>query len=57
MGYPTVVFLDENLSLIQAIPGYHAPDQFEMIMTYFGQDNHKKMPWSKYEKSYIPMKR
>ncbi len=57
MGYPTVVFLDESLNLIQAIPGYHAPAQFEMIMTYFGQDNHKKMPWSKYEKSYIPMKR
>ena len=57
MSYPTIIFLDENLDLIQTIPGYRAADQFEMIMTYFGEDNHKKMPWTKYEKTYQPMKK
>lgn len=57
MAYPTIVFLDEDLNLIQAIQGFRPPDQFEMIMTYFGEDNHKKIPWVKYEKTYQPIKR
>ncbi len=57
MSYPTIIFLDEDLNLIQSIPGYRAADQFEMIMTYFGDDNYKKMPWTKYEKTYQPMKK
>ncbi len=57
MSYPTIIFLDEDLNLIQTIPGYRAADQFEMIMTYFGEDIHKKMPWTKYEKTYQPMKK
>lgn len=57
MSYPTLIFLDEDLNLIQAIPGYRAANQFEMIMTYFGEDNHKKMPWTKYEKTYQPMRK
>lgn len=56
MVYPTLVFLDENMNLIQTIQ-YRSPEQFEMIITYFGDDNHKKMPWNKYEKNYIPMKK
>ena len=51
MAYPTLVFLDENMNLIQTIQ-YRSPEHFEMIMTYFGDDNHKKIPWKKYEKTY-----
>ena len=56
MTYPTFVFLDENMNLIQTIQ-YRSPEQFEMIITYFGNNYHNKMPWIKYEKSYTPMKR
>ncbi|MBL7818685.1 MAG: DUF255 domain-containing protein [Saprospiraceae bacterium] len=56
MAYPTFVFLDENMNLIQTIQ-YRSPEQFEMIITYFGDNNHKKLPWKKYEKTYVPMKR
>lgn len=56
LSFPTIVFLDEHLNLIQAIQGFRPPEQFEKIMTYFGEDNHKKVPWNKYEKSYQPIK-
>ena len=56
MVYPSLVFLDENGSLIQTIQ-YRSPEQFEMIITYFGSDNHKKMPWKKYERVYQSMKK
>ena len=55
MSYPTFVFLDENGNLIQTIQ-YRTPEHFEMIITYFGSDNHKKMPWKKYEKVFLPLK-
>ncbi len=50
MGYPTVVFLDEDVKLIQPIQGYIQADKFELIMTYFGEDNHHKVPWDIYQK-------
>ena len=56
MVYPTLVFLDERMNLIQTIQ-YRSSEQFEMIITYFGDDNHKKVPWNKYEKNYIPLKK
>ena len=55
MTYPTFVFLDEDGNLIQTIQ-YRTPEHFEMIITYFGSDNHKKMPWKKYERVYQPLK-
>ncbi len=55
MSYPTFIFLDENGNLIQTIQ-YRTPEHFEMIITYFGSDNHKKMPWKKYERVFLPLR-
>lgn len=52
MSFPTIVFLDESLNTIQALQGFKMPDQFEKILTYFGNEYHKRMPWTKYEKNY-----
>ena len=52
MSYPSMVFLDEELSLIQAIPGYQDKSTFEMIITYFGNNSHKSVPWNKYMNLY-----
>jgi thioredoxin-related protein len=53
MGYPTIAFLDENFALIQAIQGYRDALQLEVILSYFGENGHKNIPWGKYEKTYI----
>ncbi|MEK7254545.1 MAG: DUF255 domain-containing protein [Bacteroidota bacterium] len=55
LSYPTVVFLDENLEVIQPIPGYKEPLEFEQIITYFGKNEHKKTPWQTYQKGYTPL--
>jgi thioredoxin-related protein len=57
MQYPSTIFLDENFNIIQAIQGFMKSDQFEMILTYFAEDNYKKVPWARYEKTYQPMKK
>lgn len=52
LEYPTVVFLDENMEVIQALSGFKGPDEFEKILSFFAQDYHKKMSWEKYLQSY-----
>ncbi len=52
MGYPTVVFLDEEFKIIQPIPGFLPSEKFEPIMTYFGGGHYKKTPWELYQKKY-----
>jgi thioredoxin-related protein len=48
LSYPTIVFLDENLEVIQPIPGYKEAQDFQVIMKYFAEDHHKTTPWNKY---------
>lgn len=52
MSYPTVAFLDEDMNLIQAIPGFQDVPTFEMIITYFGSNTHKSTPWNKFMSQY-----
>lgn len=57
MGYPTTVFLDDSLRLLQALPGYLGPDQMMPILQYFGEGHYKTTPWEKYQQSLSdPMK-
>ena len=55
VGYPTLVFLDEELEIIQAVPGYRSREEFEIIVTYFAEEHYKTTPWSEYEASYKPV--
>lgn len=52
MSYPSVVFLDERLKKIQAIPGYKAPKDMDMILNYFGENHHKKTNWDTFASNY-----
>ncbi len=57
LSYPTIVFIDEELEVIQPIPGFRDPMEFEMMMTYFGFDQHKATPWPVYQKNYEPLRK
>lgn len=50
LSYPTIVFLDEQADVIQSIAGYRGALEFELFITYFGEDQHKRMPWSSYKR-------
>ena len=52
LSYPTVVFLDEDKKVIQAIPGFLEVETFDPIIRYFAQDLHKKVPWTTYLADY-----
>lgn len=52
LSFPTFVFMDENLDIIQPIPGYLDSPTFEIIAAYFRGNHHKTTPFQIFEESY-----
>lgn len=52
MSYPTVVFLDEQLNLLQPLPGYQKPEQLDPILDFIGNDFYKTTSWQDYLKQH-----
>lgn len=52
LSFPTTVFLDEDLNVIQPIPGYQDADAMELIITYFAGNYYKDTPWNTYTSLY-----
>lgn len=48
LSYPTVVFLDEEMQVIQPIAGYKEADFLELVMKYFAEDHHKTTAWKQF---------
>ena len=57
LGTPALVFIDEKLEVIQPMLGYKDPDNFEVIITYFGENQYLATPWDVYQANYQPMSR
>lgn len=54
MSYPTTVFLDEKLEMIQPIPGYMDANAFHQVATFIGDDHFKKQAFEKYKAETYP---
>lgn len=52
MSYPTVVFLNENVEMLQRIPGYLNVPTFDMILHYLAEEHYLKTPWENFQKEY-----
>ncbi|MDC0304214.1 thioredoxin, partial [Flavobacteriales bacterium] len=45
MSYPTVVFLDENMNMIQPLAGFRDAKDMQPILEYLATNSYKKTPW------------
>lgn len=45
MGYPTIVFLDEENKKIDMVPSYLKPADLDGILKYFSGDHYKNTSW------------
>lgn len=52
MSYPTTVFLDENIQLLTAVPGYQQAPQLMPILAYFGENAYKDTDWNVFSQDY-----
>lgn len=48
-SYPTTVFLDDKFNMIQPLPGYMKPKEFHQVITFIGEDYHKKEAFEDYK--------
>lgn len=49
-GYPTTWFLDATGKKLDRIPGYAKPEQFIIVLKYFGEGAYKTQSWEEYYK-------
>ncbi len=54
LSYPSTVFLDEKLQMIQPLPGYLKAKEFHEIITFFGGDFYKSVPFEKFKAETYP---
>jgi len=52
LSYPGTIFLDESLDVIQGFLGYKKPQDFDVILAYFAQNEHKITPWQDFVDNY-----
>jgi|GEM_PF-79744 len=52
MSYPTISFLDENLNLINAFPGYKSPQKFDALMNYINENEFQNVGFTQYKTSF-----
>jgi thioredoxin-related protein len=54
-NYPTTVFLDDQFQMIQPLPGYMKPKEFHEVITFFGENYHKKEAFEVYQAKTYPI--
>lgn len=52
MSFPTTIYLDEDLNLINIVPGYMDPKMAEQIMSFHASNSYKTTPWEEYQKNF-----
>jgi thioredoxin-related protein len=52
LSFPCMVFLDEQLVVLQPIRGYHKPEVFASMISYFGSNANRQMSWDKWQDSH-----
>lgn len=52
LSYPTIVFLDEQANMIQAVPGYRDAAELDRILKYFGENHYRTTDWQTFSASY-----
>jgi thioredoxin-related protein len=52
MSFPSVVFLDEQFHKLGSYDSYMDISSFEMILSYYAGDHHKRTMWKRFANNY-----
>ena len=52
LAYPTLVFMNEELKIMQAIPGFQKAPDFHRMAQFIGEGHFKKMNWEQWQAVY-----
>ena len=52
LSYPTLVFLDKEMNLLQPIPGFKGPNDLEPIMKFFGSGAYLSQSYEEFMQNF-----
>jgi thioredoxin-related protein len=52
LSYPTVVFLDEKMDLLQPVPGFRKPPEMDLMLKFFGGNHYKTTSYDIFQQQY-----
>lgn len=52
LSYPTTVFMNDKLELLDRVPGYLNPKIMEQVITFFGAEKYKTNTWQDFVKTF-----
>jgi hypothetical protein len=52
MSYPSMVYLDENVNMLQPIAGFQSAKDIEPVLNYFGENAFKTVEWPKFQETF-----
>ncbi len=52
MSYPSIVYINEELELLTAVPGFKTPEQIEPLLKFIGEDNYITTSWENFQESF-----
>lgn len=52
MSYPSIAYLNENLQLLGAIPGFYTPEKMEPLLNYIVDEKYTSQSLEEYEKTF-----
>ncbi len=52
MSYPSIVYLDENVNMLQPLAGYQDAKSIEPILHFFGENAYKTTEWPEFQNTF-----
>jgi len=52
LSYPTTIFMNENLDLLDRVPGYLDTKIMEKVITFFGTKKYETVKWDDFVKNF-----
>ena len=52
LSYPTLVFMNEDLKVVQPLAGYRPPEELLPILSFFGDGHYRDTPWDAFIETY-----
>lgn len=52
LSYPTLVFMNEDLKVVQPLPGYRAPEELLPILSFFGDGHYTHTSWESFMEAF-----
>lgn len=52
MSYPSIVYINEQLELLTAVPGFRTPEQIEPLLRFIGENHYLHQSWENYQQNF-----